>query len=176
MKKFFAWILFAFTLFSISCNPTGTSENKTASNVDSSQLTPPRPCRSRPHPHNGHIRIIDYDISDQSLTLVTDGDDDAAWLVVPSGHLLKWVIDPHCPAGLHIDNIAADGNYSNEGGFFSKLPHPVGNHWEATIGNPGSANDKGYIEKYYIKWSVAGNTNTYVFDPLMQINPKTPLY
>ncbi|HEU5052840.1 MAG TPA: hypothetical protein VFT78_06995 [Hanamia sp.] len=121
----------------------------------------------------GPIFITGFDITDSSLTLVdsTTGHD-ASYVRVSKSQLINWV--NKVPGKIEIIEIKPDPNYQpNDSSFFSPddLPHRLGNspRWEAKIGSP--SNSGILIEKYNIKWALKSTNDTFVYDPLLQLNP-----
>jgi len=120
---------------------------------------------------NGPIRIINYDIQNQSLTLRDNTNQNAVYVVVKKTQPIQWQVTGKQGEHIEIVEIAGDPAYasSNDPNFFSAAPHGSGKNWTATVGTPDSTKP---FFKYIIKWKLDSNTTTYTFDPLMQLDPK----
>lgn len=118
----------------------------------------------------GPINISGYDATDHSLTLKDNNGHNAEWVKVSKNQVINWNVTDHAGALIAIDTIAVDTSYSGDPNFFSTAPHRLGPlKWQAQIKNSSPA--KIILEKYYIKWTLKSTGKTYIFDPLLQLNP-----
>jgi len=119
----------------------------------------------------GPIKIINFDTQHQSLTMQDDNSQNAIYVVVKKNQKIDWQVVGSKVTHVEIVAIAGDPAYSssNDPNFFSAAPNGSGKHWTAQVGTPDSNRP---FYKYVIKWKLDSDTTTYIFDPLMQVNPK----
>ncbi|HSN09356.1 MAG TPA: hypothetical protein VLS85_09965, partial [Hanamia sp.] len=119
----------------------------------------------------GPINISGYDVTDQSLTLKDNNGNNAQWARVSKNQVVNWNVTDDAARYIEIDTIAVDTTYlCNDQNFFSSAPYRLGPlKWQAQIKNSSPA--KIILEKYYIKWTLKSNGQSYTFDPLLQLNP-----
>ena len=121
----------------------------------------------------GPIWIVGYDTTDGTLSLNSNErgtGDDTTYVQAERGDVVQWHVKGRLQSQIKILDIDSEKGYCNDKDFFATRPERQGNHWRAKINDLDI--EKGFLEKYNIKWREVHAVEEHNFDPLIQINPR----